>query len=514
MARTRLCVIAAIVAALLLGACSASSDDGRVAAPEAPPNEPPRADPPPGQGGEAPPNDEPYPDVFFDNPGVNPFIDTEDDALSTFALDVDTGSYTVARRFLSDGNLPDRDSVRVEEYVNFFPTGFDAPPDAAFAIRIDGGPTPFVLNDRYQVARVAIQSRGLPEGTRPPLSLTFVIDVSGSMELETRLELVKEALLLLVAQMAPTDTLAIAVYGSEARTVLEPTAIGESESIRDAITSLQPEGSTNAEAGLLLGYELARRGFREGGVNRVILASDGVANVGNTGPESILERIRTEARDGIQLTTLGFGMGNYNDVLMEQLANDGDGMYAYVDSIDEAQRLFVDELNATLVTVALDAKVQVAWDPASVERYRLIGFENRNVADEDFRDDAVEAGAIGAGHTVTALYELRLTESANGPLGTVHLRWTDPESGEPVEMATELSTEDLASGFEATDRHFRLATTVAAFAEVLRESYWSEQVSLATVAAEAARRASEFPDDPAVRELADLVNRAASLVGD
>ena len=513
MARTRPSVVATLIAALILAGCGTAAESGPDA-PEAPPNEPPRADPPPGQGGDVPPNDDPYPDVFFDNPGVNPFIDTEDDALSTFALDVDTGSYTVARRFLTDGNLPDRDSVRVEEYVNFFPTGLEAPADQPFAIHVDGGPTPFVLNDRYQVARIAIGSRALPEGIRPPLALTFVIDVSGSMELETRLELVKEALLLLVAQMAPSDTLAIAVYGSDARTVLEPTPIGESETVRDAITSLHPEGATNAEAGLLLGYELARRGFREGGVNRVILASDGVANVGNTGPQSILERIRSEAGDGIQLTTLGFGMGNYNDVLMEQLANDGDGMYAYIDTIDEAQRLFVDELNATLVTVALDAKVQVAWDPASVERYRLIGFENRNVADEDFRDDAVEAGAIGAGHTVTALYELRLVDGATGPLGTIHLRWTDPDSGEAVELAQELRAADLADSFETADRHFRLAATAAAFGEVLRESVWAEEISLGVVAGEAARRAAEFPDDPTVLELANLVSRAAALAGE
>jgi Ca-activated chloride channel homolog len=512
MARTRLCVLATILAALMLGACSTGGPSGPAA--EGPPNEPPRADPPPGQGGEAPPNGAPYPDVFFENPGVNPFIDTEDDALSTFALDVDTGSYTVARRFLTDGNLPDRDSVRVEEYVNAFPTGLDAPGDDPFAIQVDGGPTPFVMNERYQVARIAIASRGPPEEARPPVALTFVIDVSGSMELETRLELVKEALLLLTAQLAPTDTLGIVVYGSDARVVLEPTAIGESESVRDAITSLYPEGSTNAEAGLVLGYDMARRAFREGGVNRVILASDGVANVGNTGADSILERIADEARDGIQLTTLGFGMGNYNDTLMEQLANDGDGMYAYIDTIDEAQRLFVDELNATLVTVALDAKVQVEWDPAGVERYRLIGFENRNVADEDFRDDAVEAGAIGAGHTVTALYELRLADGASGSLGTVHLRWTDPETGEPAEITREMLASDLAPTFELTDRHFRLAATVAAFGEVLRESIWAEDLTLAEVATEASARIEEFPEEPRVGELADLVARAASLGGD
>jgi Ca-activated chloride channel family protein len=239
---------AVVLTAVLLAACSTASETQPQQAVE-----PPRADPPPGQGGLVPPNDEPYPDVFFENPGVNPFIDTEDDPLSTFALDVDTGSYTVARRYLADGNLPERDSVRVEEYVNYFPTGYEPPTEDTFAVRLDGGPTPFVQNERYQVARVAIQSREIDAETRPDVALTFVIDVSGSMELETRLELVKRSLLLLVEQLRPTDTLAIAVYGTEARVVLEPTPIGESERLRDAITSLHPEGATNAEAGLLLG---------------------------------------------------------------------------------------------------------------------------------------------------------------------------------------------------------------------------------------------------------------------
>jgi len=317
-----------------------------------------------------------------------------------------------------------------------------------------------------------------------------------------------------VEHLRPTDTLAIAVYGTEARVVLEPTPIGESERLRDAITSLHPEGATNAEAGLLLGYDLARGAYREAGVNRVILASDGVANVGNTGPESILARIRDEAGDGIQLTTLGFGMGNYNDTLMEQLADDGDGFYAYVDTIEEAERLFVDELTATLVSVALDAKVQMAWDEATVERYRLIGFENRAVDDEDFRDDSIEAGAIGAGHTVTALYELKLVEGASGHLGSVTLRWTDPETSEATETASDLTTQDLAPSFAETDPYFRLAATAAGFAEVLRESYWAAQIGLDDVAAEAAAREAELPDSDEVAELAELAARAASIGGE
>ncbi|MGH2455801.1 MAG: YfbK domain-containing protein [Candidatus Limnocylindria bacterium] len=507
MARPRLRIVPAILAALVLAACSgspASSIGG-----ERP--RPPLTDPPPGQGGLVPPNDEPYPDVFFENPGVNPFVDTEDDPLSTFALDVDTGSYTVARRYLADGNLPERDGIRVEEFVNYFPTGVAAPIAEAFAIHVDGAPTPFVQNDRYQVARIVVQSRGMSPEARPDAALTFVVDVSGSMAMESRLELVKESLRLLTAQLRQADSVAIVVYGSTARVVLEPTQLTRIEEIMGAIDSLQPEGATNAEAGLVLGYRLARQAFREGGVNRVILASDGVANVGSTGPESILARIRSEAGDGIQLATLGFGMGNYNDVLMEQLADDGDGFYAYVDTIEEAERLFVDELTSTLVTVALDAKVQVAWDEAVVERYRLIGFENRDIADEEFRDDSVEAGAIGAGHTVTALYELKLTDDDAGRMGTVSLRWTEPGSGEVQELEAALDAAATSASFAGADRHFRLAATAAAFAEVLRDSYWAQAFTLGGVAAEADALAQEFPDDPSVTELAELAARAASL---
>jgi Ca-activated chloride channel family protein len=502
-------IVPAILAALVLVACSGAQTSQPIG--QRP--EPPRADPPPGQGGLVPPNDEPYPDVFFDNPGVNPFIDTEDDALSTFALDVDTGSYTVARRFLSDGNLPDKDGIRVEEFVNYFPTGLAAPVEDTFAVHVDAAPTPFIQNERYEVARVVVQSRAMSAETRPDAALTFVVDVSGSMAMESRLELVKQSLRLLVGQLRATDSVAIAVYGSSARTVLEPTPLSQVETVMAAIDSLQPEGATNAEAGLLLGYQLARQAFRPGGVNRVILASDGVANVGNTGPDTILAQVRSEAEGGIQLATLGFGMGNYNDTLMEQLADDGDGFYSYVDTIDEAQRLFVDELTSTLVTVALDAKVQIAWEPAAVERYRLIGFENRAIDDDQFRDDSVEAGAIGAGHTVTALYELKLAEGAAASLGSVSLRWTDPVSGEVREIARALDAAETSASFADADRHFRLAATAAAFAEVLRDSYWAQEFTLAGVATEAAARQQEFPEDPAVAELAQLASRAAALAG-
>ena len=516
MPRSRSILVVLAVALFAATGCSPGasySSPGRNNPPanDPPWNNPPN-NPPPGQGfGEAP-VDEPYPDVFFQNPGTNPFVDTGEDRESTFGLDVDTASYAVARRFLGDGHIPDPDSVRVEEFVNAFPTGWQPPERGAFAIHVDGARSPFGSDGRFEVARIAILGREVSEQERPPVALTFVIDVSGSMDMENRLGLVKQSLGILVERLRPRDSVAIVTYGDHARVVLPATPITEPGAIHAAIESLRPEGATNAEAGLLLGYQVAREGYRREAINRVILASDGVANVGNTGPDAILAQIRDEATNHVGLIALGFGMGDYNDMLMEQLANDGDGFYAYVDTLDEARRLFIDELSSTLVPLGRDARVQVQWDPDTVRRYRLVGFENRAIADEDFRDDTVEAGAIGAGHSVTALYELELYEGSFGDaLGTATLRWTDPATGETNEISDALESFDLAASFRGADRHFRLATVAAAFAEVLRGSYWSADVSLENVRVEADALVEEFPDEPAVRELAELVERAVEL---
>ena len=274
------------------------------------------------------------------------------------------------------------------------------------------------------------------DGSRQPASLTFVIDTSGSMEREGRLELVKDALRLLVDGLDRRDTIAIVTFGDDGRVLLRPTPASDANAILGVIEQLQPGGSTNLEAGLRLGYDLARESLTENGIDRVVLASDGVANVGLTDPESILGAIERDAQAGIELVSVGVGMGNYNDTLLEQLADKGDGFYAYVNVLDEARRLFAEDLTGTLQTVALDAKAQVEFDPDIVAAYRLVGYENRDIADNAFVDPNVEAGAIGAGHAVTALYALRLREDV-GPqdvLGTVRLRWTDPESGEADEV--------------------------------------------------------------------------------
>jgi Ca-activated chloride channel family protein len=458
------------------------------------------------------PNDAPYIDNFFENYGVNPFIDTEDDHFSTFALDVDTGSYTVARRYISDGNLPPKDGIRVEEFVNYFDQGYELPPEGqAFAIHLDGGEAPFTETERYQMMRVGIQGYAIAPEDRKDVSLTFVIDVSGSMAMETRLELVKDALELLVEQLRPTDSVGIVVYGTTAHTILEPISGAEKETILRAINALQPEGSTNAEAGLQLGYELALQAFKPGQINRVILCSDGVANVGNTGAESIWESIKAYASEGITLTTVGFGMGNYNDVLMEQLADNGDGFYAYVDTVREAEKLFIDNLTSTLQVIALDAKVQVEFNPEVVARYRLVGFENRDIADEDFRDDTVDAGEIGAGHSVTALYEIKLHPEASGEIATVYLRWEDPDTREVIEYNQAFETGQLADSFIEADPHFQWDILVAECAEIFRDSYWAQKSSLSGVLEDMERVSRHLAEDEEMFEFVEMIRRASQL---
>ena len=337
----------------------------------------------------------PYDLTFFQNYGVNPFVDTVYDHLSTFAMDVDTASYTVARRFIMDGFLPDPDSVRVEEFINFFEQEYQPPEEDAFAIHLEAAPSPFGEPNHW-LMRVGLQGREVPAEEREDASLVFVIDVSGSMARENRLELVKKALRLLVEELRPYDQVGIVTYNTTAQVVLRPTSGWDKDSILWAIDMLQPGGSTNVEAGLKLGYKMAREELSPGVPRRIILLSDGVANVGNIAAETILNEVRSYLEDGIALSTVGVGMGNFNDVLLEQLADNGDGSYAYVDRLGEARRIFVENLTGTLQTIARDAKVQVNFDPEVVRRYRLLGYENRQVADQDFRNDYVDAGRSGS----------------------------------------------------------------------------------------------------------------------
>ena len=454
----------------------------------------------------------PYGGVTYEDPGVNPYVDPDEDQVSTFGLDVDTASYTIAQRYVDDGHRPDPASVRVEEWVNAFEQGYRTPDDETFAILADGGPTPFTARDEI-LLRVGLQARDVRDRAREDASLTFVIDTSGSMEREGRLELVKDALRILVDQLGRDDTVAIVTFGDDGRVLLEPTRATDRNRILGVIDELRPGGSTNLEAGLRLGYELARASLTENGIDRVVLASDGVANIGLTDPQSILGAIQRDAEAGIELISVGVGMGNYNDTLLEQLADQGDGFYAYVNVLEEARRLFTEDLTGTLQTVALDARAQVEFDDDIVAAYRLVGYENRDIDDNAFVDPNVEAGAIGAGHAVTALYAVRLREDA-GPqdvLATVRVRWTDPASDAIDELEREIRTSDLARSFEAGDPFFRFDAIVAATAEVLRGSPWAERLDLAAVADIADREASGLPETEEVHGFLDLLDDMAAI---
>ena len=459
----------------------------------------------------APPEESRLVDNRFQFYGYRQFIEADQDPLSTFALDVDTGSYTVARRWLDEGVMPPPESVRVEEFVNAFDYDYEVP-RRGLEISVDGGPSPF---DRHNMlVRVGVQAEVIPEGERPPVALTFIVDTSGSMDRDDRLGLVKDSLEILVEELNDDDTVALVVYSSNSGVVLEPTPVRDRRRILDAIDSLRPGGSTNLESGLREGYELALDAFRSDGVNRVIIASDGVANAGITDEVALGEYIRDFADEGIQLVTVGYGMGNFNDTMMEQLADNGDGFYAYIDTEDEAERLFEDELTSTLITAAIDAKIQVEFDADIVDEYRLIGFENRGVRDNDFRNDNVDAGELGAGHQVTAMYEVRLRRGVSlddrGDIGEVFLRWEDPDTGEVIEIDEDIDLRDVVPTFGETATDFQLATVVTAFGEVMRDNPYADDVDLSNIWVEAGRVAERSNSDK-VDELVDLLAIAQNL---
>lgn len=465
-------------------------------------------------GGTSTVNDEPYDLTFFQSYGVNPFIDTEDDRFSTFAMDVDTASYVVTRTFLGDGFLPDSDSVRVEEFVNYFEQEYDQPEEGAFSITIDGSPSQFGL-DTHHMIRVGLQGKAVSEEARKDATLIFVIDVSGSMARQDRLGLAKRSLRLLVDELRDSDKVGIVIYGSTGQILLEPTSVDadHKQTIISAIDALGAGGSTFAEQGLKLGYRMAADEADPERITRVILVSDGVANVGATGADSILKTIRDYVDEGVTLTTIGLGMGNFNDVLMEQLANNGNGTYHYVDTLAEARRLFVVNLAGTLQFIARDAKIQVEFDEESVRSYRLLGYENRDVADVDFRNDAVDAGEVGAGHSVTALYEIKINDDVadETTLATVRVRYEHPDSGVVSEIEQSVTKGDLAAEFTDAPTRYQLAAVVAEFAELLRHSYWAREGSLSEVETQAHRLRGLLPDDTNVAELADLASIAARI---
>ena len=462
---------------------------------------------PPVHGGSSIVNGQPYDAMFFEGYGTNPFIDTQNDHLSTFAIDVDDASYVLTRSYLDRGHLPPRDAVRVEEFVNRFDYNYHQPKHGeAFSIQMEGASSRFGQN--CQLLRIGIKGRDLDAETRKPANLVFVVDVSGSMGQENRLSMVKHSLELLTNQLMWGDRVGIVTYGSTGQVVLEPTHARRRSRIQGAIQMLFPGGSTYAEKGIRLGYKMANRMFEPGKINRVILCSDGVANVGQTGPDELVKMIKRYANKGITLTTVGFGMGNYNDVLMEKLADNGNGQYAYIDNMDEARRLFVDKLSGTLQVIARDVKIQVDFNPETVRSYRLLGYENRDVADHKFRDNREDGGEIGSGHQVTALYEVNFSRHVRrGNIGIVHVRYKNPEMDEVTEISAPIKRGVFRNRFERASDDFKLAAASAEFAEILRESYWARGSSLGDVLALVNEIRCENPSDQ-IAELMDLIGRA------
>ncbi len=447
--------------------------------------------------------------MIFKDAGINPTIDTAKETRSTFGLDVDTASYTLLRSYLNRGELPNPHGVRVEECVNYFKYLDPAPETGTFAIRLEAAPSPF--DPEKHLLRIGIKAKEMKESERKDVVLTFVIDVSGSMSQENRLELVKQSLRELIEKLRPADRIGIVVYGSSARDVLEATPVAQKEKIVAAIDALRTEDSTNVKDGIRRGYGHATRAFDGKKTNRVVLCSDGVANNGVTNPELLLKQVKDKAAEGIFLSTLGFGMGNYNDHLMERLADGGNGNYAYIDDLREARKIFSEKLAGMMEVVAQDAKLQVEFDPGTVATFRLIGYENRHVDNRDFRNDKVDAGEVGVGHHVTALYELRLKPDTLGRLATVRIRYKDLALKEVVEAQESLGRAQVKALAVNGSASWRMAATVAMFAEILRESPRAKGVTWDRVLAEAERAARDLDQPEDAREFVELVKKAAAL---
>jgi len=449
----------------------------------------------------------------------NPVKVTSENPVSTFSVDVDTVSYSNIRRILASGTMPPMDAVRAEEMINYFDYDYAQPSDSEvpFAVTTEVAPSPWNANS--YLVQIGIEGYGIDDAERPPANLVFLIDVSGSMDDPAKLPLLVNAFKLMVQQLDERDHVAIVVYAGAAGVVLEPTPGSEQQQILGALSQLSAGGSTAGGEGIQLAYSLAKQHFQQGGINRVILATDGDFNVGVTDFEMLKDLVARARETGIELTTLGFGGGNYNEALLEQLADVGNGNAFYIDTLNEARKVLVEELSATLFTIAQDVKIQVEFNPAVVAEYRLIGYENRELDREDFNNDKVDAGDIGAGHTVTAIYEVVLVGSEGalvdplryGSGGTTHnpesagdpaasefaylaLRYKLPGESESklIEIALQKS-EFEGKTLEAASDDFKFAASVAAFAQLLRGGNYLGDFSYADVIALARDAKGEDP---------------------
>ncbi|MCH8810201.1 MAG: von Willebrand factor type A domain-containing protein [Gemmatimonadetes bacterium] len=468
----------------------------------------------------------------YDRIYENEFMAVGANPLSTFGIDVDRASYSNVRRFIRSGQLPPADAVRIEELINYFTYDLPNPegPDP-FLVQTEVGPAPW--NPMHRLVRIGIQGRRINTADLPPSNLVFLVDVSGSMQPANKLPLLKSALGMLVNQLRPQDRVAIVVYAGAAGLVLEPTSGADKEAILEALTRLEAGGSTAGGAGLRLAYDVARKHHMEGGNNRVILASDGDFNVGPSSDAEMIRLIEERRDEGTFLTVLGFGTGNLQDAKMEQIADHGNGNFAYIDSVHEAQKVLVQEFGGTLYTIAKDVKIQVEFNPAHVKAYRLIGYENRMLAAEDFNDDRKDSGDLGAGHTVTALYEViptgvdsgtairgldelryqrtdeRVSLRESSEMLFVKLRYKDPDGSRSRLLSHAVRDTDVDFDV-APSSDFTFAASVAAFGMVLRDSEYRGAADLAAVLRWA--RSSVGPDHEGYRkEFVRMVEEAQRL---
>lgn len=462
------------------------------------------------------------PREHYENLPDNPVHRVAETPVSTFSVDVDTGSYANVRRFLNQGSLPPDGAVRLEEMVNYFPYHYALPTDGSpFGVTTEVAATPW--NPHTQLLRIGIKASDRAVAQLAPANLVFLVDVSGSMDRREGLPLVKSTLKLLVDQLREQDRVSLVVYAGESRVVLKPTSGRDKVKIRNAIDQLTAGGSTAGASGIKLAYQMAREGFIDKGINRILLATDGDFNVGISDFDSLKQMAAEQRKSGVSLTTLGFGVDNYNEHLMEQLADAGDGNYAYIDNLREARKVLVDQLSSTLAIVARDVKLQVEFNPARVSEYRLLGYENRALKREDFNNDKVDAGEIGAGHTVTALYEIvpkgqkgwleplryaaaSTAEDKSTELAMLRVRYKPAAGGESQLIERPISNEST----KASD-DLRFAAAVAAFAQQLKgDGRYTGSMSLQDTAALA--RSARGNDPFGLRnEFVQLVELAQSL---
>lgn len=458
----------------------------------------------------------------------NEFVRVSNEPLSTFSIDVDTASYANVRRFLKNGTLPPKDAVRIEEMINYFNYSYETSRnEVPFAANFAQAVCPW--NKNHKLVRIGLKGREIAQASRPPLNLVFLLDVSGSMDSPNKLQLVKRSMEMLTNQLDNRDRVSIVVYAGASGLVLPPTSGANEQAIVEALNRLEAGGGTNGGQGIELAYKTALENYNQEGVNRVILCTDGDFNIGTTQGGDLTRMIEEKAKDGVFLSVLGFGMGNYKDGTLEQLADHGNGNYAYIDTFSEARKVLVDQMAGTLVTIAKDVKIQVEFNPTQVAGYRLIGYENRMLAAEDFNDDTKDAGEIGAGHTVTALYEivpagqsvndtppvdeLKYQVEGNLPvqsedLLTVKLRYKQPDSDTSSKLEFPLKNDDRS--FEQADDDFRFATSVAGLGMLLRDSTFKGDLTYEQVLewAQSAQGEDEFGYR---REFIDLIRNAAAL---